>query len=157
MTNYRAAHFLDIENLCGTGQPTLEEMELARKIYEEEVGIQEEDLVVVAAGTQNKRLVRNVWPIATHIFRAGQNGADIAIAQFICESKSLATRFGRAFLGSGDGGFAPYAKYLIDLGLDTVVVARERGLSWQLNGFERILIPNVRPLCDYKDELRLAA
>jgi hypothetical protein len=140
MTNYNAVHLIDIENLCGFGIPSAADISRAREIYEDEVGIQDGDLVLVAAGTQNKAAVRSAWPTATHIFRPGANGADIAIAQFICESETLTNRFGRAFLGSGDGGLAPYVNHLNARGLDTIVVSRPSALSWKMNAFDHIAI-----------------
>lgn len=140
MTNYNAVHLIDIENLCGCGIPSATDIRRAREIYEEEVGIQDGDLVLVAAGTQNKAAVRAAWPTATHIFRPGANGADIAIAQFICESETLCSRYARAFLGSGDGGLAPYVTHLTANGLDTIVVSRPSALSWKMNSFDQIEI-----------------
>lgn len=140
MTNYNAVHLIDIENLCGYGIPTVNDIRRAREIYEEEVGIQEEDLVLIAAGTQNKAAVRAAWPTASHIFRPGANGADIAIAQFICESRALNSRFSRAFLGSGDGGLAPYVGHLSAKGLDTIIVSRPSALSWKMSSFDLIEI-----------------
>lgn len=138
MTNYNAVHLIDIENLCGCGIPSADDIRRAREIYEEEVGIQDDDLVLVAAGTQNKAAVRKAWPKATHIFRPGPNGADIALAQFICESETITSRYGRAFLGSGDGGLAPYASNLTSNGLDTIVVSRPSALSWKMHSFDHI-------------------
>jgi hypothetical protein len=140
MSNYSAVHLIDIENLCGCGIPTANDIRRAREIYEEEVGIQEEDLVLIAAGTQNKAAVRAAWPTASHVFRPGENGADIAIAQFICESETLTRRYGRAFLCSGDGGLAPYATHLESKGLDTIVVSRPSALSKKLDSFDYIEI-----------------
>lgn len=140
MTNYNAVHLIDIENLCGFGIPSAEDISRAREIYEEEVGIQDGDLVLVAAGTQNKAAVRAAWPTATHIFRPGANGADIAIAQFICESETLTNRYVRAFLGSGDGGLAPYLTCLQAKGISPVVVSRPSAMSGKLNSFEHIEI-----------------
>lgn len=140
MSNYIAVHLIDIENLCGYGIPTAADIRRVREIYEEEVGIQEEDLVLIAAGTQNRAAVRSAWPTASHVFRPGANGADIAIAQFICESDTLSRRYGRAFLCSGDGGLAPYASHLASEGLDIIVVSRPSALSRKLNSFDFIEI-----------------
>ena len=142
-TNYKAVHLIDLENLYGDGLLTIDAIKKAHEIYDDEVGIQAEDTVLVAAGTQNKRNVLTAWPGAFYLFRPGANGADIALAQYMSE-KNLATAYGRAFLASGDGGLAPYLNYLRNKGLDTVVVSRPSALSWKLNGFERIFVPEMK-------------
>jgi hypothetical protein len=141
--SYVAVHLVDIENLCGCGKPSKEQISEICANYYEEVGVQDDDLVVIASGTQNRWALYEGWPGAVHQFRPGENGADIALAQFICENQ-LEDNFVRAFLGSGDGGLAPYVEVLSNKGLDPIVVSRKAGLSYKLNKFEHIIVSEVK-------------
>jgi hypothetical protein len=141
--SYAAVHLVDIENLCGCGKPNKDQITRVCANYYDEVGVQEGDLVVVASGTQNRFAVYEGWPGAVYQFRPGENGADIALAQFICENK-LETKYVRAFLGSGDGGLAPYLELLSKKGIDPIVVSRKAGLSYKLNKFEHIFVSEVK-------------
>ena len=141
--NYNAIHLLDPENLYGWGRLKYDSIKTIREIYMEEVGIQEGDAVVIATAQGNRLAVFNAWPGAFYKFRDGKNGADIALAEFMSESR-LAGRYSRVFLGSGDGGLAPYLHLLKNSGLDTVVVSRPRATSWRLNAFEHIDFPELR-------------
>ena len=140
---YNAIHLIDLENLFGSGRLSYDEVKKTRLTYLEEVGVQDGDLVIVAAGTRNRLAVFNGWPGALYKFREGQNGADIALAEFISETH-LSGRFNRAFLGSGDGGLAPYAKLLQDVGVDIVVVSRPTATSYRLRCFEIIEFPEMQ-------------
>jgi hypothetical protein len=141
--SYAAVHLVDIENLCGCGKPNKDQITQVCANYYDEVGVQEGDLVVVAPGTQNRFAVYEGWPGAVYQFRPGDNGADIALAQFICENK-LETKYVRAFLGSGDGGLAPYLELLSKKGIDPIVVSRKAGLSYKLSKFEHIFVSEVK-------------
>jgi hypothetical protein len=140
---YNAVHLIDLENLYGSGRLSYEAIKKTRLAYLEEVGVQDGDLVLVAAGIGNRLTVSNGWPGALYKFREGLNGADIALAEFMSEFHS-AHRYNRAFLGSGDGGLAPYAEFLRTSGLDIVVVARPSSTSYRLRGFERIEFPEMQ-------------
>ena len=139
---YNAIHLIDLENLYGSGRLSYDAVRKTYRTYLDEVSVQEGDLVIVAAGSGNRLAVFNGWPGAHYKFRDGQNGADIALAEFISESH-LSGRFNRAFLGSGDGGLAPYAEILQSAGLDIVVVARPTSTSYRLRGFELIEFPEL--------------
>jgi uncharacterized LabA/DUF88 family protein len=43
----------------------------------------------------------------------------------------LGNRFGKVYLASGDGGLAPFAKSLMNKGLELEVVAVPKALSYQ--------------------------
>ena len=139
---YNAVHLIDLENLYGSGRLSYDAVNKTRLTYLDEVGVQEGDLVLVAAGTGNRLTVSKAWPGALYKFRPGMNGADIALAEFMSEFHS-SNRYNRAFLGSGDGGLAPYAQLLIKTGLDVVVVARPSSTSNRLRDFEIIEFPEM--------------
>lgn len=139
---YNAVHLIDLENLYGSGRLSYDAVKQTRLAYLEEVGVQEGDLVLVAAGIGNRLTVTNGWPGALYKFREGLNGADIALAEFMSEFHS-SHRYNRAFLGSGDGGLAPYAEFLRKTGLDIVVVARPTSTSYRLRAYELIDFPEL--------------
>ena len=134
-----AVHMIDIENVCGTGKPTWQMVADARRKYLQRVSIQKGDRVFVTAGPQNREAVYEGWPGAIYRFKAGADGADILIAQYICENE-LNRRYKRAFLASGDGELAPYVETLCRLGLRTTVVALARSTSDRLAKFRRICL-----------------
>lgn len=140
--NYNAIHLVDLENLYGSGRLSYDAVRKTCRTYLEEVGVQDGDCVIVATGPGNRLAVFNGWPGAHYKFREGQNGADIALAEFILES-NLTGRFNRAFLASGDGGLAPYVELLQRSGLDIVVVARPTATSNRLKSFELIEFPEL--------------
>ena len=140
--NYNAIHLIDLENLYGWGRLNFDAVKKVRSLYMDEVGVQEGDIVLVASAEGNRLAVFNGWPNALYKFRNGQNGADIALAEFMSESH-LEKRFNRVFLGSGDGGLAPYLRLLQNSGLETVVVARSSSISNRLKAFERIEFPEL--------------
>jgi hypothetical protein len=47
---YNAVHLIDLENLYGSGRLSYEAVKKTRLAYLEEVGVQDGDLVLVAAG-----------------------------------------------------------------------------------------------------------
>jgi hypothetical protein len=134
-----AVHMIDIENICGCGKPTFEMVADARRRYRRLVRIGQRDRVFITAGVQNREVVFEGWPGAVYKFKAGDDGADILIAQYICEN-DLARYYRKAYLASGDGELAPYADRLCRMGLDTTVIALGRSLSGRMLKFEHVLI-----------------
>jgi hypothetical protein len=72
------------------------------------------------------------WPAtARRLVRSGQNGADLALLHVLaCES--VAARFDRVVIGSGDGIFAYEAARLQAVGVAVTVVTLHGALSRQL-------------------------
>lgn len=68
---------------------------------------------------------------ARRLVRSGENGADLALLQ-VLEQESVAERYDRVVLGSGDGIFAYAAAGLQAVGVDVTVVSRSDALSRRL-------------------------
>jgi hypothetical protein len=70
------------------------------------------------------------WGQASFSCLEGHDGADILLAKMMTED-DLGNRFGKVYLASGDGGLAPFARSLIDSGVEVEIVAVPRTMSFQ--------------------------
>jgi uncharacterized LabA/DUF88 family protein len=127
----RSIHLIDIENLCVTGDLTVEMVAAVRDAYFAQVSPASEDLFVIAASHHNMEAAVFGWPGGFHGFRSGKDGADIVLAQMMLED-NLADRFESVFLASGDGGLAPFASSLRAKGCQVQVVSRVESVSWAM-------------------------
>ena len=130
-------HEIDIENLVGSGVPTAAEIRKVREAYNQAVGTRPKDLLVIAAGPQNRNAVVRGWPDAIYLFKKGEDGADEALVQFFeqIEDKSIFTDF---FVGSGDNKFSRVAEFASLSGIRTTVVIGKGSMSWKLNSYDSI-------------------
>lgn len=124
----RCMHLIDIENLCGASQPTLEQVRVARQRYMDTGLCREGDLLVIASSRGNYLNSAFGWPGARHLTRDGKDGADLCLAEVMSEER-LPNRFERVVVASGDGGLAPFVANLAVSGVDTVVVSQSDRLS----------------------------
>lgn len=124
-------HEIDIENLVGSGKPTTQQVEAVRKKYVSAVEVLERDLVVLAAGPQNRVAVIQGWPGAVYIFKKGTDGADEALVAFFnqIDDKSIFTDL---FVGSGDNLFASVVDSASARGIRTTVVLGSGKKSWKI-------------------------
>jgi hypothetical protein len=127
----RSIHLIDIENLCVTGDLTVEKVAEVREAYLAQVEPSADDLFVIAASHHNMEAAAFGWPGGFHGFRSGRDGADIVLAQMMLED-DLADRFETVFLASGDGGLAPFASALRAKGCHIQVVSRIESVSWAM-------------------------
>jgi uncharacterized LabA/DUF88 family protein len=127
----RTIHLIDIENLCGSCDLTIASVENAREAYFAAAQPNTDDLFVIAASNHNQEAAAFGWPNGKHVFRSGQDGADIELA-LVMINEHLDQRFQTVVLASGDGGLAPFAEHLIQLGSELKVVSLGRCLSHQL-------------------------
>ena len=127
----RTIHLIDIENLCGSCDLTIEAVELAREAYFAATQPGTDDLFVIAASNHNQEAAAFGWPNGKHVFRSGQDGADIELA-LVMINEHLDQRFQTVVLASGDGGLAPFAEHLIQLGSELVIVSLSNSLSNQM-------------------------
>jgi hypothetical protein len=127
----RSIHLIDIENLCVTGDLTVEMVAEVREAYVAQVEPSADDLFVIAASHHNMEAAAFGWPGGFHGFRSGRDGADIVLAQMMLED-DLADRFETVFLASGDGGLAPFASALRAKGCHIQVVSRIESVSWAM-------------------------
>jgi hypothetical protein len=127
----RNVHLIDIENLCCESNPTLEHVKQAKAAYFDKVQPGENDLFFVTVSSKsNLEAAMFGWGQASFSFLEGHDGADILLAKMMTED-DLENRFGKVYLASGDGGLAPFAKSLMNKGLELEVVAVPKALSYQ--------------------------
>lgn len=131
MVRGRSIHLIDIENLCGSSQPSRQEVEHARARYNEWVPVGNLDQVVVASSRGNLMSAYIGWPGVRYLTQDGKDGADICLARVMLE-EGVAQRFGAVVLASGDGGLAPFVAHLATQGLATTVVSPADRLSREM-------------------------
>lgn len=124
-------HEIDIENLVGSGKPTRQQVQAAKESYSLAVQVMDRDLVVLAAGPQNREAVIEGWPGAVYLFKKGTDGADEALVDFFnqIEDKSIFTDL---FVASGDNRFATVVDSASQVGIKTTVVLGAGKKSWKL-------------------------
>lgn len=124
-------HEIDIENLVGSGKPTKEQVQTVRRSYQSAVELIDRDLVVLAAGPQNREAVIEGWPGAIYLFKKGPDGADEALVSFFnqIEDKSI---FSELYIASGDNMFASVIDSASSDGILTTVVLGSGRKSWKI-------------------------
>lgn len=144
----RAAHFIDIENLCSTSDLTIKSARHAMREYHATVRIADGDHVIVAASHHNAIAAWSAWRGARLLApRSGPDGADHALREAI-RTERIAERFTDVYLGSGDGGFMDDLAFLAGCGsVTTHVVAHREHLSRRL----RLAAHDVITLTDHID------
>jgi hypothetical protein len=124
----RVLHIVDIENLAGTGDPSLDQVCRVQDWYLTKLGFGADDQVVMASSHRGFLNAALGWPHARYRVRSGQDGADLELLD-VLEHENVETRFRHVIIGSGDGGFREVAKSLADLGVWVTVVSRPGSLS----------------------------
>lgn len=127
----RSIHLIDIENLCRTGDLTVDLVAEVRAAYLDQILPGDEDLFVIASSHHNIEAVSFGWPGGFHGFRSGKNGADIVLAKMMVED-DLSDRFENVYLASGDAGLAPFASSLTSKGAHVVAVSRIESVSYAM-------------------------
>ena len=129
-------HLIDIENLAGGPRAGVLAFYQALECYRYTGPVASGDRVVIGAspqvGRQVKPLIRCFWPSAELYTRGGPNGADIALIEQVNNVRSIAARFDRIIIGSGDSDFAPVVRVYIARGLAVDVASRQGSLSPKL-------------------------
>jgi hypothetical protein len=128
----RTMHLIDIENLCMASNPTLEQVIEARRYYIALLKPSENDqfLVTVSSRT-NLAAAAFGWAGADLKCREGHDGADILLAKAILEDH-LDKRFDKVVVASGDGGLAPFVRYLTKVLKNVVVVSRPKSTAFAM-------------------------
>lgn len=136
---YKNVHFVDIENLVGTGKFVLDQVSAVCERYGRCVTCSPDDLFVITAGPQNAKAVYSGWDLGKRIyqFRKGENGADNALNSIFRQFGNL-TAFGHVYLASGDHGLEPIARESEKQGVPVTVVTGRGGLSQLFKSYEHI-------------------
>ncbi len=127
----RSIHLIDIENLCFSGDLTVELVAEVREAYFAQVNPSADDMFVIAASHHNMEAAAFGWPGGFHGFRSGKDGADIVLARMMVED-DLSERFETVYLASGAGGLAPFAAALIAKGCHVQAISRSESMSWAM-------------------------
>jgi hypothetical protein len=132
MQSNRNIHLIDIENLCGASNPTVEEVARVRSAYLALVNPGEFDQFYVRVSSRTNLAAASFgWPKARVLCKEGHDGADILIAKDLVENK-FEESFRTIYLASGDGGLAPFAKHVVHRGGNVSVVSLPDSLSMQM-------------------------
>lgn len=128
----RVLHLIDLENLVGSADFSGEEAARVHRGYVQVAPSGAVDQMVLATSHHAAARAWFGWPATVRrLVRSGQNGADLALLHVLaCES--VATRFDRVVIGSGDGIFAYEAARLQAAGVAVTVVSICGALSRQL-------------------------
>ena len=128
----RSIHLIDIENLCGASNPTLEQVAGVKAEYERLVNPGSLDLFYVTVSSKsNLEAAMFGWPGARVEVLEGHDGADILLAKELLDNH-LSEDFHHIYLGSGDGGLAPFISREINNGGSVSVISKPRCLSFQM-------------------------
>lgn len=125
-------HEIDIENLVGNGKPTRKQVQAVKENYGLAVQGLENDLVILAAGPQNRIAVMQGWPGAIYMFRKGKDGADAALVDFFNQIEDK-TIFTDLFVASGDNRFSTIIHSATQKGIKTTLVIGTGEKSSRLN------------------------
>lgn len=132
----RRMHFIDIENLVGTGLPGESGVSAVRRAYELVVGGTTGELVTVACNHKAAAVVGFTMGLSGAQLQrgSGPDGADLALLAVI-RREVLMGRVSRLVIGSGDAIFARELgdlRHMID---ELDVVARVGGIGAELYRF----------------------
>jgi hypothetical protein len=138
MTNTRAAQkegrhlvLIDIENLAATPSPTTQEVHMVSSALNDAVRGFDQAQCIVACSHHAAANVAFAFPAARHLWRSGQDGADLALLD-VLENERVNERFGLVTICSGDGIFAASAASLANSHVDVTVVSLRGHLAARL-------------------------
>ncbi|MEO0023866.1 MAG: hypothetical protein RL196_307 [Actinomycetota bacterium] len=123
LSNDVCLHFIDVENMAGSGLLTVEGVASLCKSYVSQAHAKPSDLFFVAAGPQNATAVREGWKAGQtfYQFRKGKDGADLALVNFY-QSIEHVEAFKEIFVASGDHSLEPIAESSVRRGVPVTVV-----------------------------------
>jgi hypothetical protein len=128
----RSIHLIDIENLCGSSNPSVEDVVRVRAAYLKLVNPGQFDQFYLRVSSKHNLAAASFgWPNARVHCKEGHDGADILIAKEMVENK-FEKSFSTIYLASGDGGLAPFAKHVVGRGANVSVISLPDSLSMQM-------------------------
>lgn len=133
-TEQPTIHLVDIENLIGSGKFGFDQVREAFTSYMQCANLKPYDLVVIAAGPQNRTAIYEGWPGATYLWRKGQDGADSALLDLMLSVEDLKI-FGEMCIASGDNMLADAADLARMAEIPVRVVSRPESRSWRLRPY----------------------
>lgn len=147
---------IDIENLVGSPIPTQDqaqsvEAEIGR-LLQSDVSTQ----CVIACNHLAASCLFGYMSATRRILKSGPNGADLALLDSI-DAETISERYSRVVIGSGDNIFAPIARYLVNQGVEVIVISRPESLGKALSLVATEVLLISQPISPNADEMRLAA
>lgn len=128
---HRALHLVDVENLVGSGRPTVRDLGVVHRLYRELQLLRRQDHVVVACNPYIAVDVAGQWAPARLRVGHGPSGADLQLLDVALHER-VTTRFNHVVIASGDGVFTDIAVGLQAAGLPVTVVSRRDHLALRL-------------------------
>ena len=151
----RTLHLVDIENLSGGCDCSIEGVSETASEYLNLFPSTEKDLYVLATSVRNALPCGFGWPTsAQRLMRSGENGADLALIEAY-EPQEIALRFHQIVIGSGDGIFTELANELTALGCHVIVATRPESLSKRLSLAVHAVV-FLSPMTDELEAVRAA-
>ena len=134
-------HFIDVENIAGTGLLTVDCVQRICNSYVNQCRAAACDLFFVAAGPQNAVAVREGWKAGQtfYQFRKGTDGADRALVNFFQSIEHVETYKG-VFVASGDHSLEPIANGSLLRGVPVTIVTGRGGLSRVFRGYSHLTV-----------------
>jgi hypothetical protein len=119
----RSIHFVDIENLVGSGVINHWQVQSMCGKYVSKTNATINDLFFIAAGPQNRQATVEGWSWGHtfYQFRKGKDGADHALVDFFSSIERVAM-FEQIYIASGDHGLKEIATKAHSCGIPVTVV-----------------------------------
>lgn len=138
MTNTRIANrgsrhlvMIDIENLAGSPSPSVQDVRAVKAALGDLVPNFEQVQRIVACSHHAATTVAFEFPGARHLWRSGQDGADLALKN-VLENEHVDERFSQVTICSGDGIFTEAAAWLAGRGVDVTIISLRGHLATRL-------------------------
>jgi hypothetical protein len=122
---------IDIENLAASPSPTVQDVRAVRAALADLVPGFNHLQRIVACSHHAAATVAFEFPGARHLWRSGQDGADLALMD-VLENERVDERFGHVTICSGDGIFADAAAWLAGRVVNVTVVSLKGHLAARL-------------------------
>jgi hypothetical protein len=145
LPNTENIHFLDLENLLGTGLFHELDVQKIRSEYVSKVGAKADDLYFIAAGPQNRGSVVNGWSWGNSFFQfpKGKDGADMALVA-VFEAIQEPECFRNIYVGSGDFLLSQITKKATLRNIPVTVVTGKGAQSKSLKAYKTIQLEGVQ-------------
>lgn len=137
-------HFLDLENLLGTGLFQEWQVQKLGREYISQVGANSDDLYFIAAGPQNRDSVVLGWSWGNSFFQfpKGKDGADMALVALF-EAIQEPEHYRNIFVGSGDFLLSQITHKATLRNIPVTVVTGKGAQSKALKGYKTIQLRGI--------------
>jgi hypothetical protein len=144
LPNTENIHFLDLENLLGTGLFHELDVQKIRTEYVSKVGANADDLFFIATGPQNRNSVVNGWSWGNAFFQfpKGKDGADLALVA-VFEAIQEPEFFRNIYVGSGDFLLSKITQKATLRNIPVTVVTGKGAQSKFLKGYKTIQLGGI--------------